>query len=347
MKTFKLFLFFLTTGFIWLAKANANQHEQTGAGFLLIPVEARNIGLGQASSALSVNCASLNKNVGGLSVVQEDTQYKSSLSFSHQSPFSDSNFDQIGFVFPVKKWTYGVNLVRLSYPEFDARTEDRSSAGTFSAQDLAVGLAFGSRFGPVYWGLQPKWIQQKLAQESASGPALDIGFLGYYRSISLGLSARNLGPSLRFINDEYRLPSTISLATGLRLLAPLILSFELQSRLYTNDFIGNFGIEFQAGPALSLRAGYLRNVVSHVQSNKNVNLVDSSFGLGEFSGGIGIKIQQFLLDYAVAPYGQYGQSHAITISAQFGRSTSSDSQTSNTTNPQPDPTKRQHVIFGN
>ncbi|MCX5781153.1 MAG: hypothetical protein NT145_00375, partial [Elusimicrobia bacterium] len=78
---------------------------------------------------------------------------------------------------------------------------------------------------------------------------------------------------------------------------------------FTNDtgFYSGIGAEYLRnikGMETALRFGY----------NTNVKGLDR---LGGFSSGIGLTYKKYTLDYAIAPYGEFGLTHRISISVIF------------------------------
>jgi hypothetical protein len=83
----------------------------------------------------------------------------------------------------------------------------------------------------------------------------------------------------------------------------------------TKDFADRFrsfkvGGEFTLNPSFLLRFGY--------DNEKRTDLkIGTSSGLAGFSGGLGVTVDSYRLDYALSSLGKVGELHRISIGAAF------------------------------
>ncbi|MFN0118209.1 MAG: PorV/PorQ family protein [Elusimicrobiota bacterium] len=298
----------------------------SGADFLKIPIGAETASLGQASSAMSSGVSALNSNPAGISQKPKQVSNPTALfSFSHQDHFQQTTFDHVGVVFPgnikSKNVTYGFNILRLSYGKEELRGENREVLGHAESSDLAIGGAFGLQIQGVQIGSQVKIIRQSLAGETANGYALDLGVLSRtsIRGLQIGGSIRNLGPQMNFISENFKLPLTLSLGAAFQVKGPLTFALDLIERPHQKQFSVAFGSEFRASSSVALRAGYLTKLADSVVNNRKTDSNSSSIGnLNGLTGGIGIKLSQFSIDYAMTPFADLGNVQTFTLSTWFG-----------------------------
>lgn len=307
-------------GLLVLGVSQASAGSKTGADFLKIPVGARATAVGQAFTALSEGAESLSWNPAGIAQSK-----MGSLSLSHQNLFGDNNLDVLGVSFPAglahQRWAWGLSALRLSYADQVRRGVDRAQNGSFGASDLSVGAVVAKQFGVVQLGTHVKWIRQELAGEKAGGMAVDVGFLSPtpLARLSLGASVRNIGPSLKFIREEYNLPLSVSVGTVYRVLPAFSISMDLQQRPYEKQTTLSFGAELLPSDTVFLRAGYLNKLSQAVANRQRSESERGDFrGLSGFTAGLGIRLGQVMLDYAMVPFGELGNTQSFTLSTSFG-----------------------------
>lgn len=299
--------------------------EKSSADFLKIPIGAEAAGMGQAYSALAQGVNALNSNPAGLINQPAFLSAPSmGLGFSHQEQFADTSLDHLGLVMPQgpSRVALGFNLVRLSYGSQEKRDSNRQEVGSFEASDMSLGAAMAKNFGPVQLGTQIKWIRMDLAGTEASGVAGDFGAMAANvmgSRFSLGVSARNLGPKMNFVSEDFNLPLTFALGTAFQVMGPLSLSVELQNRPYQSQTAVAIGTQMLASNTVTLRAGYLAKVAQAVENNQKSETNRGNFtNIGGLAAGMGIRLNQFTIDYAITPFGELGNSHSITLSSWFG-----------------------------
>jgi len=282
--------------------------ENTGASFLKIGVGARPVGLGNAFTAIANDVTAINWNPGGLSQL---TQRQ--ISAMHSQWIVDSNLDYIGFASPLKSGVFGGSVIVLSQGDMEGRDENRQQTTSFGASDMAVTFSFSKnlllsnkRF--IGLGANLKIIQQKIESEQATGVAVDLGALYHFNKspVTAGLSIQNLGPQMKFINEGYNLPLSVTAGLGYNIGAVTV-GLDVKQQIYDNQTIVSIGTEFLPINTLALRAGYL-------STNQLVNSVTDVSGLG---AGFGVKLFGTQTDYSFVPYGVLGNTHRVSFSAKF------------------------------
>jgi hypothetical protein len=208
-------------------------------------------------------------------------------------------------------------ILYVNYGSFDETDDLGNPLGTFSANDLALSLGYANGGpGDFHYGGALKFISSQIASYSSTALALDAGV--YYTipesRVTLGASLRNLGVQLASFGETTEdLP--LDLAVGATIVPrgiPLQLSLNFQ-RLNADegDILDRFktftiGGEFTLSRVLQLRFGY------NNRQRQDLKLGTSS-GLAGFSGGIGLSVSDYRLDYAFSSLGRIGGLHRITL----------------------------------
>jgi len=304
--------------------------SKTGADFLKIPVGARAVALGRATSALAFGVNSLNWNPAGLSsLINTPTHKQFGFSYSHQDLFFDTDLDHVGFGVPTSlmsnRINLGFSLLRMGLADQERRDANRQVTGSFASNDYALGLGLSSHFGSFQLGSHVKFLRQELADERAQGVALDFGFLSRtpIRKLNIGGTVRNLGPKMKFVEEEFDLPLTLSIGTSYQMGRSLTLMADMYSRPYQDEVSFALGTEIFAAGNLSLRAGYLSTLAETITNNQESESNRGNVGIEGLTAGLGIMVKSFSLDYALSQFGELGMTHSFTVGTTFGGEKSS------------------------
>lgn len=291
----------------------------TGAEFLKIGAGARPAALGDTQAALAEGALAALWNpaaLGGLSSAE--------ISLTHNRWFEGIQDQRFVAAVPTKSvGTLALAYERLAINDFLSFDAQGTNTGAVNSGDSVISLAWGRNLAQgatggsgLYAGLAAKTINEKIAGVSASGFALDFGFLfrpwgltaqrlPWVRRSSLGFSAKNLGQGLKYDEENTPLPTEYNLGAGYS--QPLggdILNLGLDYHLVTGETAAvSAGLEYWMKNLLALRLGYRTSDVN---------------GLG-FRAGAGFKVGKIQADYAWAATGEdFGPSHRITLTYRFG-----------------------------
>ncbi|MFC1521720.1 PorV/PorQ family protein [Elusimicrobiota bacterium] len=270
--------------------------------------------MGSAYTAMANDSTALYWNPAGLAAMQD-----SEFSFAHSKWLAQSSFDFIGLAMPLEDagelygWQEGVlamGVSRLSHPKQEGRNEMGEKTSDFQASDMSMHLAFSSEFtDQVNLGIGFKFIQSRIAQYKGHGFALDAG--GIYHPlaapVSFGLAVKNIGPGIRFIDEETPLPLSASFGMAYQFFEGVVLSADMNRLIHDRKNHFSIGTEYMMLQAFTLRGGYL---LSHAQPKT----ASSLSGLG---GGFGLKIANSSMDYAFTPFGELGNTHRVSFSMKF------------------------------
>ncbi len=296
----------------------------TGADFLKIPIGAEAAGLGQAYTAMASGINALNWNPAGiLQTPSSMGRPTMGLSLSHQDQLEENKLDHLGVIVPSRagKNSLGFDLIRLSYADQEGRDAERRPTNQLSASDMAFGAAIARNFGSFQLGTQVKLIRQELAGSKAQGLAMDLGLLSAMPNprLTLGASVRNLGPRMKFLDDTFELPLTMSIGSAFRVTGPLTLALDVHYKPHQRQTVLSLGSQFLAGDNFTLRAGYLSKLAESVTNTQESETNRGNFAnVSGLAGGLGFMFKQFSLDYSITPFGELGNTQMLTLSSWFG-----------------------------
>lgn len=289
----------------WAAAA-----ESSAAQFLRLGFGARALGMGEAFAAVADDAAALHYNPAGL---YAQGAPKSAM-FSHAWHIQETGVSQAAL--HASPWGFGVTY--FSAGKLEGRDDAGAVTGDFTARDLAFSAGRGIALGPLRAGAALKYIGQKIEDHSAHAAAADLGLL--YRAegsrLQLGAALSNLGTKVKFRDDSFPLPLTFRAGASLSLRdAPVLLAAQLD---LPNDAGAalRLGGEYAATENFRLRAGYKtsssgdRDAILGRELGGGATGVSSLFG---FFAGVGLNLGGFSLDYSIAPYGELGSAHRVSV----------------------------------
>src|SRR3989339_838835 len=321
-----LFLSLITSHYSLTTSLSAGTGK-SGASFLKISPGARPVGMGGAYTAISNDINCLYYNPAGMRNMNQTV-----IGAMHTEWIAGMNYEFAGGIIPSRLGPWGLSAIYLNTGEIEGRSADRESTGNFTASDVAVSLSHVRQFRTdVYFGTSLKIIRQTIADETAEGVAIDIGFgfsvLGDRKpsthnlspithALDLGLAIRNIGPKMKFIEEQFSLPITITAGAGYNIVDPFKVALDVSYEPIDDKKSVRLGTEFVPFGFLSLRAGYLIKAIETIYSG-SINDNSTSLESKGLSGGIGFNIYGYNLDYAIVPYRELGTTHRVSFQAKF------------------------------
>ncbi len=283
--------------------------------FLKIAVGARAAAMGGAFVGVADDATSLFWNAAGIARIDPD---KSELSLNHANWPADLSFDQIGYVFHVKRipGAFGISARALTMNpmvETTAYQPDPNvgTGRTFDAGMMAAGLTYSRSFTDKFSaGLTGNFIHEGLAEFSQQSFAVDIGTLYDVGTLGMkiGMSINNIGSTIRFIDRDGRIPSIFRVGTSAMLMHTadqhLLGSFEFSHPPDNSERI-NVGGEYAFKNYLFLRGGY----------NINYDAEGLAAGVG-FHFPVSVA-GQANLDYAYTDMRDLGAAHRFSLKFLF------------------------------
>jgi len=275
----------------------------TGAGdafpSMNLPDGAKASALGGAFSAWADDTSSIYWNPAGmvwLPKIQVETAFN--------QWFQDSFFQDLSIVVPKDWGALGGRISYINFGSIGLRDDSGTPLGTsVSPEDWGGTFAIAGRLNSLSVGLAVKAYTEILSTYYGyGGLGVDLG--GLYKLGDLGLAAgvRNIG-----IVTGYSYPTEAYTGASLAL-GDKNLSLHLATDATFTDggTIVHHGLEIGYQQTVFLRAGY-QWLGQTLPDQEQAGL----------SGGAGIAIGDFKLDYAMTSYGDLGLTNQVAISYQF------------------------------
>jgi len=283
----------------------ASDAGSTTGELLKIPVGARAVGMGEAYTAEANDASALQWNPAGLSFAEHKEA-----SFMHSSLIEGVHYEHLGFASPGDNYSYGFSMSYLGYGDIAGYDNNNLPTGDVKAYSTIISGGLSSFvYNNLSLGITGSALQQKLASDSAWTVGANVGALYGFNAhpldatYKLGLSALNLGPGLKFVSERAPLPRKIKLGGAVEHLKswPLNLTLDLTKPNDNSTYVA-FGSEYWFKQLLALRLGY----AGSNDEGKGLRL------------GVGLKLRQFLFDYAYGSFGDFGATHRIQLAMQWG-----------------------------
>lgn len=305
--TYALILIFILTC-MPVAADSSDIHENAGTramSFLKIGVGAEAMSMGESQVAATDDLYASYWNPAGLAQLEQPQ-----LALMHNEWFAGINHEFVGFALPLKGvGTIGASASYLSFGELQGRDREGNETTIFRPYDLALILSYARGFGSALaFGANAKFLREQIADESGSGIAFDLGGLYNFPDtrLSLGFNAQHAGPRVKFIEEAFGLPFTFRLGAAYRLWNESLLLTTDIIRPSDNDIAIGVGAGYTIGNILQLRTGYKYKIGG--------NDLGAISGL---TGGFGLTLLRFQIDYALIPFGVLGLTHRVSLIASF------------------------------
>jgi len=204
----------------------------------------------------------------------------------------------------------GAGVIYMNYGSFNRTDELMNVLGTFGAAELALIAGIAARYDDdILVGVNAKFISSSIAEYNSTALAIDLGFLYDIPSqnLSIGGSVLNIGKQLKtYAGVNELLPLDVKFGITKRPEhLPIFLNIDFHQLNESSDkFLDRFsnftvGAEFLMSKSLRLRVGYNNKQRQELKTGTNV-------GLGGFSIGVGLVLNEYQIDYAYNSYGDFG-----------------------------------------
>jgi len=287
----------------------SDDNGTSGGMFLRLNPSAQAAGMSEAMTAVEGNLNSIDFNPAGISRLAGYDAYK--LSFSHVEYLEDVRYEDMKFATYIRQMKGFVGLnVKYLYTSDVNRDVWGNSNGGFNDTDYVLGLTYAKALNDADFGVQLKYISEKLAGEkSAEAFAADAGFLysSYFLPFDMGVSLRNIGTEIGYGSYKDPLPSEMRFGISKDFKTALVSIDAVRQR--EGGFVGDIGAEAWIMKDFKLRAGYTT--------------------LNRYSAGFGVDTNAFSLDYAFSPFSELsGDVHRVSFEVKFGmKNASADDET--------------------
>jgi hypothetical protein len=273
---------------------SANRAGAVSGQFLKLPINARAAGMGNTQVALAQGALSLATNPAGILSIEG-----ASFGSTYNQWWADIT---VAFFGAAAKFeglgTIGAGVTLLTTDDMAVTTPafPEGTGQMFKATDVAYTVTYAKQISELFGiGLSAKFINSNLYNKeiNSTSIAFDIGTLYDIPILKtrLGISVTNLGKDLRYLNEQYSLP------TSLRFGATTTIMREETHGLYAAFQIGrpndsdeqyNLGLEYAFQDIVYLRGGYKFN-----------------YDTEDWTGGLGVSLKSLGLNGAI----DYSYSH--------------------------------------
>ena len=278
------------------------------------PAGARAMALSSSYVAAADNSEAIFWNPAGMARLEGSGQ--SDLSLSYNSLLETSYASTVGYALPLsgERGVIGLSMVYFSQSSIQGYSPLGDPGDSFQPYDLAFTGGYAKKIGKVRVGGSAKFIRSKLSDASGSAFALDFGLQGERvtdlgeGALDIGVSVRNLGPAIRLGAIADPLPFKLQMG-ALWHISPRLKGM-LDGHMPVDEApFASVGAEWNypvaESTSFAFRAGY------NVRNDRDIE------GLTGFSGGFGLSLTQFRIDYAWVPLGDLGMTHRISLGFKF------------------------------
>lgn len=299
---------------IWLAllifpllvPAQTSIHENAGTRaltFLKLGVGAEAIAMGESHAAAADDVYATYWNPAGLSKIQQGQ-----LGFMHNEWFAGIRHEYLAYAQPVgESSAIAVSASYLSYGTLERRDDQGSSLGTFRPYDLSAAASFAASLSEqIALGVNGKWVQEQIDEQSAQALAFDLGAVYSMANapVTLGLNAQHLGTKVKYDEESFLLP--FNLKAGASYHADSVEFVADVNRPSDDNVSAGFGASLLVADMFHLRSGYRYRFGGNPLG-----------GLSGLSLGLGLSVEGYRLDYAFASLGKLGPVHRISLLTSF------------------------------
>lgn len=195
---------FLFLMLIFVSSAICGPKDRFGTGAadeLLIPVGSIGTSLGGSNIASITGIEAMYWNPAGLSKLDSKT---GEAIFSYMNYIADINVQYFGGIVKVGSLgNLGLSIKTMDFGEAELVTTAANPEGTgetFTPTYIIANLSFARAMtDKIYFGTNVKFINEKIADVTASGFAFDFGLQYVTRSgLNFGIALKNLGPAMQF-----------------------------------------------------------------------------------------------------------------------------------------------------
>lgn len=311
----------------------------TAAPFLGIGMGARAVAMGGAYVAISDDIYALYWNPAG---VAKGSRIQAG--FTHTQWLVGTQINWAGVIIPAGNFgSFGVSATVLNYGTMEVTTlaQEDGTGETFTAQDLAAQITWAKNLTDRFSvGVTAKIINQSIYTTSATGFALDVGFLfntGLLKNgVRIGASVSNFGTPMRLdgqglttnialspnengapqnipvrlLTSEFSIPLTYRLGVSYDILRAPEGRFTLAlDAVNPNDNTQtvNIGAEYEWKNTIFLRGGY--NAIFESEAEKAWTIG------GGVKYGLGFATIKF--DYTYQRFGRLNDPQWFTIGLEF------------------------------
>ena len=212
-------------------------------------------------------------------------------------------------------------ITYMDYGKITATDESANEIGSFTPADFALTIGWADKFEKnISYGVNLKYAFSTIQDYNASAIALDLGMIWeapFQEDLYIAFALLNVGTEIEYYaNTQEDLPLSMRLGFSKKLAhLPLELAVSLTDINRAESVLDGFkqfsvGGEFRISESLRLRLGYDNRL------HKDLKAREAS-EFGGVSGGIGIFVKKFRIDYSYSNYNLLGNTHRFGITGNL------------------------------
>ncbi len=240
--------FFAQTGMGGKGQADAGAFLRMGAG-------AHAKSMGGAFTAIANSPAAAYWNPGGLAQIESI-----SLLASHNELALDRSYTFISGIVPSSRnSSLGISWIGLNVNNIEARSGDTTEPDYyFNSANSAILLSYSYKLSPLFsFGVNYKWLQERLYTSSLNGHGLDLGFFSKLTdTFSAGLMLQDVQSTVRGeggFKQKFPLIYRLGLAASFSSDLHVAIDFSVSESKYRQFALG---MEYRPVAMLPIRAGF-------------------------------------------------------------------------------------------
>ena len=300
-KNFILAILILASPLFIFGTALGTGEGTTGAVILTQPIGARAVAMGEAYTAISGDVCGLYYNPAAISGL-----IKRQVSFHFHTGFAGDNFSTIIFGSATNIGTFAASLLYYTVGDMELIDTYGNSRTINAQQDYVLTLSFSrSLIGKaLYFGTNAKLLRSTIIEQSATAFAVDFGILWALMNekLAVGLSVRNIGTELKYLEEKTPLPLALrgGVSYKLQLTGDSYGIMAVDIVRVTETIKANLGLEYSHKGFLAIRTG-----------------CELGDGFESLTSGLGFIVKKTELDYSLKTMGDLGLTHRMSLKYNF------------------------------
>lgn len=321
--------------FTVLSGQTVNKAGTTAAKFLSIGLGSQAVGMGSAFTAMAEDASAMYWNPSGIARTEGRHLY-----VNHLNWIADISVDYLGVIVPIRRGKIGLSASAVTMDEMEVTRYGNEETGeTFKAGSYAFGLTYALNLTDRFSiGFSGKFIQEKIANSSSQGLALDVGTLfDTPFGFRLGTSISNFGPRIQITGEDLlvsvdideRISGNNESVTGLlstdKFELPLLLRIGVSDDVIFGNLMkltwavdANYPNDNASYLNLGAQLSFLSDIAV-IRGGWRALLLDERDG--EFALGGGLKIPtpdgSINVNYALEGFQYLGNVHQISVEVIF------------------------------
>jgi hypothetical protein len=229
------------------------------------------------------------------------------ISFSQNMWLFDTSMSNIAYRNSKGRTSFGYAMRYLDYGKVENRDDTGIYYGEYHPMDLMITFNLGYRvLASHYLGINLSGIYEQIDDSSSTGISGDLGYVYNtpLKNTKLLGAVKNFGTTSQMDKEKMELPLTVELGLSRDFTyrsSRISCSVKIVKDIDNDEIKGNLGVEANVYSNFFVRSGY-----------------KTGSDLESYSGGFGVKIRGFMIDYAFCVISEnLDDVHLVGISWHF------------------------------